>query len=149
MTLPTRALSIRTPWDYAILHLGKDVENRPQSHSFRGPLLIQCSTSWRPTDIAEATAFIRQLAQEGRAPASPPPSSRLYGRRGMIVGMVDVVDCVTRSESPWFFGPVGFTLANPRPLPKPIPCRGMLGFFPAPPDALERVHAQLRTMGVA
>lgn len=148
MTLPTRALSVRAPWDYAILHLGKDIENRPQSHSVRGPVLIQCSTTWRPAEIAEAMAFIRQLAQDGWAPASPPPPSRLYGRRGMIVGVVDVVDCVTRSASPWFFGPVGFTLANPRPLPEPVPCRGMLGFFPVPPDVLERVHAQLRATGV-
>lgn len=144
MTLPTRALSVRAPWDFAILKLGKDIENRRKPHSFRGPVLIQCSTAWRQGDIAEAMAFIRQLGREGRAPSPLPPSPPLFYRRGMIVGMVDVVDCVTRSDSPWFFGKFGFTLANPRPLPEPVPCRGMLGFFPVPPDVLERVHAQLR-----
>ncbi len=47
---------------------------------------------------------------------------------GAIVGVVDIVDCVTRSASPWFFGPYGFVLANAR-LIDPIPVKGKQGFF--------------------
>jgi len=44
---PWRALSIRQPWAYAILHLGKDIENRPWRTNFRGPLLIHASLKGR------------------------------------------------------------------------------------------------------
>jgi hypothetical protein len=49
--------------------------------------------------------------------------------RGAIIGEVDIVDCVTESQSPWFVGPYGFVLRNPAAYKEPIPCRGMLGFF--------------------
>lgn len=48
--------------------------------------------------------------------------------RGGIVGEVEIVDCVQASESPWFFGPWGFVLRNPKPLPF-RPWGGTLGFF--------------------
>jgi hypothetical protein len=48
--------------------------------------------------------------------------------RGGIVGSADLVDCVTESDSPWFFGPYGFVLANVRPMPF-LPYKGRLGFF--------------------
>lgn len=51
--------------------------------------------------------------------------------RGGIVGCVEIVDCVTRHNSPWFFGPCGFVLQNPYPL-KFTPWRGQLGFFEVP-----------------
>lgn len=51
---------------------------------------------------------------------------------GCIVGTVDIVDCVSKSDSPWFFGRYGFVLANPVAFEKPIPCKGALGFFTVP-----------------
>jgi hypothetical protein len=48
--------------------------------------------------------------------------------RGGIVGQVNVVDCVTKSNSLWFGGPFGFVLANPKPLPFRA-CKGQLGLF--------------------
>ena len=33
-------------------------------------------------------------------------------RKGAIIGEVDIVDCVTKSTSPWFEGPFGFVLRN-------------------------------------
>lgn len=36
--------------------------------------------------------------------------------------------CVTRSDSPWFFGRYGFVLADVRPVPF-FPVKGALGFF--------------------
>ena len=35
-------------------------------------------------------------------------------QRGGIVGVVDVIDCVTSHSSPWFAGAYGLVLANPR-----------------------------------
>ena len=55
-----------------------------------------------------------------------PPYEQL--ERGGIVGEVEIVDCVSHSESPWFFGPYGFVLRNSKPLPFQ-PCKGSLNFF--------------------
>ena len=51
--------------------------------------------------------------------------------RGGIIGSVELVDVVEQSASPWFFGPVGFVLRNPKPC-KFIPMKGQLGFFNRP-----------------
>ena len=47
---------------------------------------------------------------------------------GILLGMVEMFDCVTWSDSEWFNGPYGFLLRNPKPIPF-IPLRGKLGFF--------------------
>jgi hypothetical protein len=65
-----------------------------------------------------------------------PPFKTHDIQTGAIIGEVDIIDCVTESKSPWFVGPYGFTLANPVLYDKPIPCRGMLGFFE--PDLKEK-----------
>lgn len=49
-------------------------------------------------------------------------------RRGGIIGSVEIVDCVTQSESLWFVGPFGFVLRNPEPCTF-RPMNGRLGFF--------------------
>lgn len=58
---------------------------------------------------------------------------------GAIIGEVDITGCVEYSDSPWFLGPYGFTLANPVLYDEPIPCKGALGFFE--PDIPENGHA--------
>jgi hypothetical protein len=56
---------------------------------------------------------------------------------GHIVGQVDIVNCVTESDSTWFQGKYGFVLRNPVAFDKPWPCKGALGLFNenAPGDA--------------
>ena len=103
---PSMALSIRQPWANRILHDGKDVENRDWPTRFRGPVLIH--TGKRPDGAL------------CRAEADLP--------LGGIVGVVEIVDCVTSMDSRWFYGPYGFVLRNPRPLAF-VSCRGRLGFF--------------------
>ena len=48
--------------------------------------------------------------------------------RRAIIGTVQVVDIVSHSDSPWFGGPMGLRLADPRPC-APIPAAGALGYF--------------------
>ena len=62
---------------------------------------------------------------------------------GTILGIVEIVDCVRRSASPWFVGDYGFVLANPRPLAEPVHCRGMLGFWDVPVLSLRLIEKQL------
>mgnify|MGYP001570325220 CR=1 FL=1 len=54
---------------------------------------------------------------------------RKMGYFGCLIGEVTITGQVTRSDNPWFFGPYGFTLAEPVRYDKAIPCRGSLGFF--------------------
>lgn len=48
--------------------------------------------------------------------------------RGAIIGTVEVTGIVTQSDSEWFGGEAGLTLAHPRPI-DPIPAAGALGYF--------------------
>lgn len=59
-------------------------------------------------------------------------------QRGGIVGMVDIIDCVKSSPSPWYMGEVGFVLANARPLPF-APFKGALGFFEVPDSVVNEI----------
>ena len=107
MIYPNVALSIRQPWAHYIVHDGKDVENRQWSTRFRGPVLIHAGKGVDAEDRESMT-----------------PDMRLGG----IVGVVEIVDCVTDLDSRWFFGRFGFVLRNAREL-EFLPCRGALGFF--------------------
>jgi hypothetical protein len=57
--------------------------------------------------------------------------TRFNIQRGGIVGSVEIVDCVTDSDSHWFMGLYGFVLRDPLLLPF-TPWRGQLGFFDVP-----------------
>ncbi|WP_405288136.1 ASCH domain-containing protein [Gaopeijia maritima] len=112
------ALSIRQPWAWLIVHGHKDVENRTWSHRHRGPVLIHAGRAFD----ADGYNWIKE-----DFPGIELPRMVEFDRGG-IVGRADVVGCVNRSTSPWFFGPHAFVLARAEPLPFQ-PCRGQLGFF--------------------
>ena len=48
------------------------------------------------------------------------------------------------SQVRWFFGPIGYVLRDVVALKRPIPCRGMLGFWTLPADVERQVEEQLR-----
>lgn len=125
--LPEIALSIRQPWAWAILYAGKDIENRSWSTSFRGPVCIHASKGMTRREYDE---FEGVYAMDWRVPTIPEPQQLL---RGGIVGTAEIVGCVNRSSSPWFFGTWGFVIANAQPVDF-IPCKGALGFFGWKPD---------------
>jgi hypothetical protein len=52
--------------------------------------------------------------------------------------MVQLKDCVTRSRSKWFEGPIGWALSQPKRLPF-IPLKGQLGLFDPPPKILRKL----------
>jgi len=122
-------LSIRQPWAWAILHAGKDIENRDWPTRVRGRVLVHASKGCTRDEWADAAYSIACVAKELAVPELKALD------RGGIVGSVEIVDCCTWSPSPWFVGSTGFVLRNPRPLPF-TPCKGQLGFFECPPDAL-------------
>jgi hypothetical protein len=113
-----RALSIRQPWAWLIVHGLKDVENRTWTTSFRGRFLVHAPQEFDPEGY-------QWVLQSQIGVKMPKPAGF---ERGGIVGEADLLHCVSRHDSPWFTGPHGFVLGNARPLPfRPLP--GKRGFF--------------------
>lgn len=135
-----KILSIRQPWAWAIINAGKDVENRSWPTKVRGRVLVHAGVYVPDENDAEdmldasGLGMVERAALAGRA-----FKSGLLKERGGIVGSVEIVDCVTDYPSPWFFGPYGFVLRDPRPLPF-TPLRGRLGFFDAPPEVMDQLR---------
>lgn len=128
MELPKLALSIRQPWAWAIINAGKDIENRDWSTRFRGLVCIHAAKGMTKAEFAGFIDLARAylLAGHWKKGAWVPFPEDL--QKGGIVGTAEIVDCVTSSDSPWFFGRYGFVLTNPKPV-EFIPCNGALGFF--------------------
>jgi hypothetical protein len=121
-----KAITIRQPWAYAVIYMGKDIENRTWSTKHRGPLLVHAAKSMA---VAEYEAFCK--ACETLKLGIPPPMVSLKPYLGGVVGIVDLVDVVEKSRSKWFQGPFGFELKNAKPLPfRSMP--GKLGLFDVP-----------------
>lgn len=114
-----RALSIRQPWAWLIVHGYKDVENRSWATKHRGPLLIHAGSS--KANLSDANR--RQIEKEYRVKL--PSEFELGG----IVGIAEVADCKERSKSRWHsLGWIGWMLANPRRLSFRA-CKGALNLF--------------------
>jgi hypothetical protein len=116
------AISIMQPWAGLIVHGRKDIENRSWPTRFRGPVLIHAGKKWDADAQDDLDAGLHPVTGEHLDKAG------LTFDRGGIVGVAEIVDCVTASTSPWFVGEYGFVIRNARPLPF-RPCRGQLGFF--------------------
>jgi hypothetical protein len=114
-----RALTVRQPWAWAIIHAGKDIENRNWSNRHcHGTIAIHAS---------KRAPAVHALPRGVRCP----DDEELV--RGAIVGVVDIVGIVERHRSRWLEGPIGWVLRNPRALRAPIrlhrPPRPVVGAF--------------------
>jgi hypothetical protein len=128
-----KAISIRPPWAWAILHASKDVENRTWRTNMRGSIAIHASQNMNRPYYESALEEIKKVA-----PGATVPTYEAMVR-GAIVGLVDVVGCEEHPSSKWHVRDhYGFVLANPRALRKPIPCNGRLSFWEVP-DAIARL----------
>lgn len=95
-----KAISIRQPWAWLIVAGHKDVENRTWATDYRGPILIHAA---------------KTIDRRFTLPANIEIPKDL--ERGGIVGQAILIDCVEESNSPWFTGPYGLVLSEPKPLP--------------------------------
>ena len=122
--LPPKALSVRQPWAWAIIHGGKDIENRAcrvASNSARHKnIAIHAAKGMTRFEYEAASALMLKIGVD-----CPQPDQLL---RGGIVGSVAIKGVVKHSQSPWFFGPMGLVLENPKPCDF-ISSTGALGFF--------------------
>lgn len=127
-----RAISIRQPWAWLIVHGFKTIENRDWSTSYRGPVLIHASKTCTRKYHEEVTQSVALMLAE-----HTPPIPRYEDlERGGIVGRAEIVDCITADDSLWFVGPHGFLLRDAYPLPF-VEWKGKLGFFDVPRSALQ------------
>lgn len=142
-----RALSIRQPWVWAILHAGKLIENRHWHCHYRGPVWLHASKWWNEREV-------RECLQEDVYPTATVTGVTLSmsidealrevrAQLGGIVGRARIVGCIQGSRSPWFMGAHGFVLADVVALPRLIPCRGALGLFDVPSDVEQAALAAL------
>lgn len=111
-----RALSIRQPWAWLIIHGGKDIENRTWKTTLRERIYVHAG---KAIDY-NAIRYVKEHFPNIKLPAK--------FETGGVIGEVTIADCVTEHDSPWFEGPFGFVLKNPKPM-KFINLKGKLGFF--------------------
>ena len=147
-----RILTVRQPWAWAIIHGGKNVENRVRNvaGSYRGPVAIHVARKYATEgldlpaldDAADAWCATNSCATH--------PWLRDVGK---VIGVVDLVDVhfgwtEGKPCSPWGVryvdgnGQWHLELANPRPLATPIPARGRLGLWRPDQDLLDAIQAQ-------
>jgi len=140
---PALCLSIQQPWAWLIVHGFRDIENRTWPTNFRGRIYVH---AWEVIDEDAMDFFELEFGKTtpipiiGKSAPSPAEEGIYLGSQvGGIVGEVDIIDCVTESDSRWFAGEdFGFKLANAKPV-EFIPCRGEApGFFPVPDLLLQK-----------
>lgn len=120
-------LSVRQPWAWLIVNGGKDIENRSWGTNVRGRVLIHAAKGVTKREWADAWDWVRHVCPEAWEKGKREIQAGAI-ERGGIIGSVEIVDCVTRSDSPWFMGEYGFVLRDPKPVPF-YRCPGQLKFF--------------------
>ena len=147
-----RVLTVRQPWAWAIIHGGKDVENRSRNIAgdYRGPVAIHAGKRFKADEIRAACEAFPTLA--------PDVKDRIKGQSlfggdplyvGAIIGVVDLIDSHWARDCFGYYGteirPCSewaelnarhLTLARPRPI-EPIPAKGKLGLW-RPDDELHQ-----------
>lgn len=133
-----KALSIQQPWATAIIHFGKDIENRTWRTKYRGRFLVHASKGVdleAPLWVWEL--YIKKYVGRGYNSAKHRPSGNtipIYHQSiGGIIGSVNLSDCVDSSDSKWYSPHpekqiYGFVLDKPEPMDF-IPYKGKLSFF--------------------
>jgi len=138
-----KAISIRQPWAWLIVHAGKDIENRTWATRYRGPVLIHAAKGMTREEWEDTWTFAQGSGASPKALAAGVTRDTIA--RGGFVGIADLIDCVPAAcrVSRWHMdGCFGFKLANVRPLPF-TPFKGALGLFEVPEGTVtirEAIH---------
>jgi len=140
-----RALTVRQPWAWAIIHGGKDVENRSRNivGSYRGPVLIHAAQRYDKVGYRDLHRDPTSLLARAWKRFATQANSIGDNDFGALIGVVDIVGVhwgeregvvdMTPMCSRWAYGPGDpswhMRLANPRPLSNPVPYKGRLGLW--------------------
>ena len=82
-----KALTVKQPWAWAIVMGYKDVENKARRTNHRGPVLIHAAKQMDPNGFQ----LLWELGVYRKLPDELP--------LGGLVGLVEIVDCVTNADS--------------------------------------------------
>lgn len=146
----TRGLSVRQPWAWAIAQGWKPVENRTRAFP---RALAGVPVALHASRVPDAAAVLPDLvADESLTDAA------LFNDPLLDLGAVIAVVTFTGSHQvcrtavppaecgAWAEpGCHHWTIATVRPLAKPVPCRGMPGFWPLPPGVAATVAGRRET----
>ncbi len=153
--LPGRVLSLHAPWAWAVLHAGKNIENRALSfpRSFLGEFWLHASL-WpgtrKPLSEAKKNQLIDEwcsmIWQSNKHRSAFPVTTfgELDALRGCIVGRVTLTSYTESSASPWFVaGSCGLELRAPKALRVPVPAVGAQGWWFVKPTELAQLRGSL------
>lgn len=120
-----KTISVRQPWAWAIIHGGKDVENRNKApigtHQLIGHRIgVHAAKGMTQQEYEHAREYMLKLGVD-----CPRPNELL---RGGLIGSVRLTDVVSERPSRWFFGPRGLVIDQPEAC-QPIAGPGQLGWF--------------------
>jgi hypothetical protein len=145
-----KALSIRQPWAWAIMHAGKRIENRDWFTGWRGDLVIHASAGGTQAEISRDLDFVIDICPEaydawpGRQRV---PLGALVGVArldGVIRDPVDLAAYVAAhggTAGRWYMGSYGLVLADVRRFVSPIPYKGTTGLFEVPESMVREAIA--------
>jgi len=152
-----KALSIRQPWAWLIVHGPKRVENRcrpdgrpPSMWKHRGPIAIHTSKTMTRDEYEAGVAAAAFARMKKRVSLPPQPALVL----GAVIGVADVTGCLLPFETGfaavleeqhsewWDTAQYGLLLDGVRPV-TPIPCAGALGLWSLPTDVERQLREQL------
>jgi hypothetical protein len=135
-------LSLRQPWAHAVLHLGKDIENRRWNTKYRGEFLIHAAKGMTRNEYVDALRFCGAALERELTVDEFPSAAALP--RGGFVGVARIVSvlppCVRECPNHRWHMPeqYGFRLTDVRASAF-VPYSARLGFFKVPEDVAARV----------
>lgn len=168
-----RIMTVRQPWAWAIIHGGKDVENRVRNIAgdYRGQVAIHVAQAIDTQAMTQPTEALKDAAAlHARPHPDPLDGGPWFNNRGAIIGVVDLVDVHVVQQGPTGRNvcfdsttPAGgicsqwahaydespayrghhLVLANPRPLSESIPFKGALGLRRLNEAMVQRIEAAI------
>lgn len=167
-----RALSLTRPWPYAILHLGKRIENRsdkrgrPPMLSYRGWVLLHAAKSWdkgaaawmRKAGLLPEPEDCWPLSAKALADTPGAHLTGIVGRARVLGEIHPMADGSGRFEDVdfdilhrpdvldmrWWMGDYALALGEVEALPVPIPTNGRLGLWRPPAEVLAQLPPHWR-----
>lgn len=128
------ALSMRPAWAWAIIHGGKDVENRRHRTRFRGRFLVHASLALKRSDFERATAALCAVGEGAFLPREDEFAA------GGFIGSVELVEVADTHDSLWHApGCFAWILRNPKPM-EFFPYRGRRSWFQVPDELVPVSH---------
>lgn len=141
-----KALSIKQPWAWLICAGYKNIENRTFDAPKCGRIYVHAGKKVDDEGAIWLWENKERLGIQGCMPEWTNICN--IWNQGAIIGEVDIEYITIHSESPWFFGPFGYVLANPVLYDKSIPYKGKLGFFELSTGVLRDYRKELNKDGL-